>query len=225
MAAIHGVAGEWTRVKGSVTGLWPVFLGVAAAGFSVATAFFASASAGAAAFAVSIAATGFALARALKRIESYFKGARGEERVSGILRSLPDSYHVFNDFVALGTHVDHVVVGPAGVFSVETKNWRGEVTVEDGYILVDGSLPSREPLAQAVKEAALVKAQLEKLGWKGDVTPVLAFASDTFKSRMAEIGGAVVMNAGELQSSFAAGRTVIPPQEIDRLASLMENKR
>jgi len=225
MAAIHGVAGEWTRVKGSVAGLWPVFLGVAAAGFSVATAFFANASAGAAAFAVSIAATGFALARALKRIESYFKGARGEERVSGILRSLPESYHVFNDFVALGTHVDHVVVGPAGVFSVETKNWRGEVTVEDGYILVDGSLPSRAPLAQAVKEAALVKAQLEKLGWKGDVTPVLAFASDTFKSRMAEIGGAVVMNAGELQSSFAAGRTVIPPQEIDRLASLMENKR
>ena len=224
MAQIHGVAGEWTRVKGSVAGLWPVFLGVAAAGFSVATAFFASASIGSAAFAVSIAATGFALARALKRIESYFKGARGEERVSGMLRSLPEGYHVFNDFVALGTHVDHVVVGPAGVFSVETKNWRGEVTVEDGYILVDGSLPSREPLAQAVREASLVKAQLEKLGWKGDVTPVLAFASDTFKSRMAEIGGAVVMNACELQSSFAAGRTVIPPQEIDRLASLMENR-
>ena len=124
MAQIHGIAGEWTRVKGSVAGLWPVFLGVAAAGFSVATAFFASAPYGSAAFAVSVAATGFALARALKRMESYFKGARGEERVSGILRSLPDGYHVFNDFVALGTHVDHVVVGPAGVFSVETKNWR-----------------------------------------------------------------------------------------------------
>ncbi len=131
---------------------------------------------------------------------------------------------MFNDFVALGTHVDHVVVGPAGVFSVETKNWRGEVTVEDGYILVDGKLPSRAPLAQAVKEAALVKAQLERLGWKGDVTPVLVFASNSFKSKMAEIGGAVVMNAAELQASFAAGRTVIPPQETDRLASLMENK-
>ncbi len=224
MAQIHGIAGEWTRVKGSVAGLWPVFLGVAAAGFSVATAFFASAPYGSAAFAVSVAATGFALARALKRMESYFKGARGEERVSGILRSLPDGYHVFNDFVALGTHVDHVVVGPAGVFSVETKNWRGEVTVEDGYILVDGKLPSRAPLAQAVKEAALVKAQLERLGWKGDVTPVLVFASNSFKSKMAEIGGAVVMNAAELQASFAAGRTVIPPQETDRLASLMENK-
>jgi len=115
-------------------------------------------------------------------------------------------------------------VGPAGVFSVETKNWRGEVTVEDGYILVDGRLPSRAPLAQAVKEASLVKAQLERLGWKGDVTPVLAFASNSFKSRLAEIGGAVVMNADELKASFAGGRSVIPQQELDRLSSLMENR-
>ena len=40
MAKIHGVAGEWARVKGMVTGLWPLFLGVFAAGFSVAALVF-----------------------------------------------------------------------------------------------------------------------------------------------------------------------------------------
>ena len=38
MAKVHGVAGEWARVKGMVTGLWPLFLGVFAAGFAVAVA-------------------------------------------------------------------------------------------------------------------------------------------------------------------------------------------
>ncbi|MBR7180414.1 MAG: NERD domain-containing protein [Kiritimatiellae bacterium] len=223
MAVVHGIAGEWSRVKGSVTGLWPVFLGVAAAGFSVAVAFFASAAWGSALFAVSVAATGAALFGALHRIESYFKGARGEERVSGILKTLPDGYHVFNDFVAMGTHVDHVVVGPPGVFSVETKNWQGEVTVDDGYVLVDGSLPTRQPVAQAVKEAALVKSALKRLGWDGDVTPVLAFASGSFRPKMAEVSGAVVMNASGLVPGFSGGRRILSDEEVERLASLMEN--
>ena len=36
MARIHGIAGEWARVKGMVAGLWPLFLGVFAAGFAFA---------------------------------------------------------------------------------------------------------------------------------------------------------------------------------------------
>ena len=36
MAKVHGVAGEWARVKGMVTGLWPLFLGVFVAGFALA---------------------------------------------------------------------------------------------------------------------------------------------------------------------------------------------
>ena len=42
MAKIHGVAGEWARVKGMVTGLWPLFLGVFVAGFAVAATVFAN---------------------------------------------------------------------------------------------------------------------------------------------------------------------------------------
>ena len=223
MAEIHGVAGEWARVKGAVLGMWPVFLGMFFTGFSVATWAFASPGWGASLAVLSLVWTVAGAAKGLRHVERFFKGARGEERVAGILRALPDSYHVFNDFVAGSAHVDHVVVGPAGVFSVETKNWRGAVTVEEGHILVDGQLPSRPPLAQALKEAALVKSALAKAGWKGDVTPVLAFASDTFAAHCAELQGAVVINSCELGGSFASGRTVIPPDELDRLVSLMEN--
>jgi len=224
MAKVHGVAGEWARVKGMVTGLWPLFLGVFVAGFAVAVLAFRDLAWGFALLAAALAYCGWSLMKGLRHAERFFKGARGEERVAGILKSLPDAYHVFNDFLAGGKHVDHVVVGPAGVFAVETKYWKGSVTVEDGHVLLDGQLPDRDPLAQARKEAQLVKATLAAAGWSGSVTPVLAFASDTFCQHSAELQGAVVINSCELASGFSTERVVIPPAELGRLVSLMENR-
>ena len=223
MARVYGVAGEWARVKGMVTGLWPLFLGVFIAGFAVAATAFVDVVWGLALLVVAIIYSCWSLLKGLRHAERFFKGARGEERVSGILTHLPDTYHVFNDFVAGGKHIDHVVAGPAGVFAVETKYWRGNVTVEDGRILLDGRLPDRDPLVQAKKEAQLVKAALAAAGWNGVVTPVLAFASDTFRQHIAEVQGAVVMNSCELAKGFATERVVIPPAELERLVALMES--
>ena len=222
MAKVHGIAGEWARVKGTVVGLWPLFLGVFGAGFSCAL-LMQEPAIGATGLVASLVFMIVSLMKGLRRVESYFKGARGEEKVSGILATLPDSYHVFNDFAAGGRHVDHVVVGPSGVFAVETKCWRGKVTVEDGHILLDGQLPDRPPLKQVLNEAALVRSTLAAAGWNGQVSPVLVFASDTFVARSANIRGAVVMNSRELRSSFSTDRVVIPPAELDRLVILMEH--
>lgn len=225
MAHNHGVAGEWARVKGAITGLWPAFIGVFFLGASVAAWIFADAGWGAVCTVVSLLWVGISFYKGARRIESFYKGARGEEKVAGIIRSFSRDYHVFNDFVANGWHVDHVVVGPTGVYAVETKNWKGRVTEEDGHILVDGHLPSRPPLAQVIKEAQCVKSTLAKAGWTGDVTPILAFASDTFTARIAEIGGVVVINSCELKRSFDSGRVVLSAAEIERLVGLMEAMR
>lgn len=223
MAKIHGMAGEWARVKGTVAGLWPLFLCVFVAGFAAAAAAFWNLVIGGSVLLVTFAVASWCMMKGLRRVESYFKGARGEEKVAGILQTLPDAYHVFNDFVACGKHVDHVVVGPAGVFAVETKCWLGAVTIEEGHVLLDGQLPSRSPLSQVIREASLVRSQLASAGWEGVVTPVLAFASDTFAAHRAELNGAVILNSNELRTSFDTPRVVIPPAELDRLVSLMEN--
>lgn len=222
MAIVHGVAGEWARVKGSVIGLWPLFASIFAAGFAVAF-LLVSVLTGVFLLVLALGFGGWSLVRGLRHVERFFKGARGEERVAGILKELPDTYQVFNDFVADGSHIEHVVVGPAGVFAVETKYWKGNVTIEDGHILLDGQLPDRSPLTQACKEAQQVKGVLTRAGWTGAVTPVLAFASDTFRQHIAEIHGAVVLNSCELQKSFSTERVVIPPMELERLVALMES--
>lgn len=61
---------------------------------------------------------------------SWWKGAEGEHRVGAELAKLPDGFVVFNDFrFRCGEeewpdwNIDHVVVGPTGVFVIETKNY------------------------------------------------------------------------------------------------------
>lgn len=228
MAVVHGRAGEWTRVRGSVFGLWPLFLCVFVLGFALAMALFA-ASFALMAFALVLAVAALvgasiSLQKGFRCLERFMKGARGEEHVSGILKSLPDAYHVFNGFVAAGRHVDHVVVGPAGVFAVETKFWRGKVTLDGRHVLFDGQLPDRDPIVQVQKKAAAVRAVLAAKGWTGAVTPVLAFASDTFEAKIAEAQGVVVLNANHLLESFSAGGVQLSTAEQTRLAQLMETQ-
>ena len=223
MAKIHGIAGEWARVKGMVAGLWPLFLGVFASGFALAL-FLVAPLVAATLLVAALVWVIYSLVRGLRHVERFFKGARGEEKVAGILASLPDAYHVFNDFAAGRAHVDHVVVGPGGVFSVETKTWRGVVSVEESRILLNGQLPDRDPLAQTVKEAQLVRSALAAKGWDGPVTPVLVFASDSFAAHRANVRGVIVINSNELKAGFASERVVIPPAERDRLVGLMETE-
>lgn len=223
-AHVHGVPGEWARAQGVVMGLWPVFLGSFLAGFAIATWFVAGHAWGALLLAAAFAVIAVSAARGVTCVKRFYVGARGEERVAGMLARLPDRYHVFNDYVVSPrVHVDHVVVGPAGVFAVETKCWNGSVTVEEGNVLINGRLPDRSPLRQVRREAQLVKAKLAKFGWDGEVTPVLAFASDTFRAHIAEVKGAVILNSSELLRSFDAERVVIPPAELARLVGIMEN--
>ena len=221
MAKIHGIPGEWARVKGTVVGLWPLFLCVFAAGASAALVAFLPLWGGTL-LVCSLLGIIWSLMVGLRRVESFYKGARGEEKVSGILESLPEAYHVFNDFTVGRNHIDHVVAGPGGVFAIETKFWNGKVTVEDGHVLVDGQLPDRSPLSQANREATLVRNALAAAGWNGLVTPVVAFASDSFTAHRANLKGTVIINSNELRRSFDTDRVVIPPAELDRLVSLME---
>ena len=226
MAKVYGVAGEWARMRGTVFGLWPLFAGLFLMGLSVGLI------ASDASNGILVGGVGFVLSsiwcvitliKGLRHVERYFKGARGEEHVAGILKVLPDDYHVFNDFVARGKHIDHVIAGPAGVFAIETKFWHGRVTLEEGHILVDGRLPSRPPIPQVLKEADALKRHLSDLGWTGPVTPVLVFASDTFEAKVAEAKGVVIINSDYIKTAFSTGRAVLQPVELDRLVRLMEN--
>lgn len=222
MAVIHGVAGEWARVRGAVRGLRSLFVSIFVLGYTAAIMAHVSLQWGALAFVLSLCAVVYLLARGERRMENYYKGARGEEHISNLLSSLPDGYHVFHDFVAGAEHIDHVVLGPGGILAIETKFWNGKVSLAEGHILLNGQLPDRDPVAQTCREAALVRSWLTRHGWKGDVGAFLVFASNTFEMSRAESHGAMVVNADNLLESITTRREILSASEVSRLAQLME---
>ncbi len=56
-------------------------------------------------------------------------GAEGEESVIRVLQNLDSSFKVVNDVVIPGDrqNIDHIVVGSAGIFVIETKNYNGNI--------------------------------------------------------------------------------------------------
>jgi hypothetical protein len=66
----------------------------------------------------------------LPLVERHDRGATGEEQVGGVLDGLAgDGWHVIHDASLGHGNVDHILIGPAGVFTVETKSHPGPVRV------------------------------------------------------------------------------------------------
>jgi hypothetical protein len=61
-------------------------------------------------------------------------GLRGQNRTVDILTVLDDDYYLLNNLKLPGRadDVDHLVVGPNGIFALETKNHRGHIYCRDG---------------------------------------------------------------------------------------------
>ncbi len=89
---------------------------------------------------------------------NYLKGADGEHLVGYLLEDLPASYHLFHGLqLEAGSDIDHVAVGPGGIFLLSTKNWRGLLTVStDGKLLHNGKLPDGGDVLQKTRRAAMM---------------------------------------------------------------------
>lgn len=66
----------------------------------------------------------------LPMVDRHDRGASGEEHVGGLLdRLAADGWRVIHDASLGRGDVDHIVIGPAGAFTVETKSHAGPIAV------------------------------------------------------------------------------------------------
>jgi hypothetical protein len=65
----------------------------------------------------------------LPLVDRHDRGATGEEQVGGLLDGLQEGWHAIHDASLGHGNVDHILIGPAGVFTVETKSHPGPVRV------------------------------------------------------------------------------------------------
>jgi hypothetical protein len=87
------------------------------------------------------------------------------ERITGLwLGRLPEGWFVFHDVPVgvRGGNIDHVVIGPGGVFTINTKNLSGAIRVNRRSIVHDGVRTDFLPkaTAEAQRAARLLSAAI-----------------------------------------------------------------
>ncbi len=124
------------------------------------------------------------LGRAEGRGRTRGRQAEGERRAAALLARLPETYVVFNDFAPAAGHglpakwrIDHVVIGPSGVFAIETE-CSAERRVEPASVSRNTSLHVRSVQRRAVEFRHALAAWSS--GSLGDlfVKPMLVYAQD-----------------------------------------------
>lgn len=132
---------------------------------------------------VGVAVAAWQSYRHLPRLRALRLAEDGEKAVGQLLEGLRAAgYAVFHDLVGEGFNVDHVLIGPAGVFSIETKTWskpkKGspEITFDGETLRAAGWEPDRNPIAQARAQASWLRGLLaESTGKTLPVRPVVLF--------------------------------------------------
>lgn len=99
--------------------------------------------------------------RLQRSAEMWERGAEGEVAVARVLDALPDGWVTLHDLAWPGrqrANIDHVVIGPGGVFVVDAKNWSGRVEVRDQVLLQNGR--QRETAVSSVTSAAIAVQEI-----------------------------------------------------------------
>ena len=133
--------------------------------------------------------------RKLKAEKRAIRGAKAEERIGGILEDLNEDYYVLHDIESPYGNIDHIVIGKYnGVFLIETKAHGGRVEVSDDTLLVNGKMPEKNFIAQALKNAYWLRDEISQvIGVKPWITPVVVF-TNAFVSPTKPIKGVSIIN-------------------------------
>lgn len=154
--------------------------------------------------------------------ESWFSGAHGELKVGALLSKLGDEWTVLHA-VPVGTgdsDVDHVLVGPAGVFTINTKRHRGKkIWVSERMLMVSGQKTDhlRNSRHEAKRASKILSAAT---GMQIDAHPILAIvdpAGFTFRQRPKDVS---IMDARALRRWLKRLKPTLEPDEVQRIASV-----
>ena len=98
-------------------------------------------------------------------IRAWAIGAEGEAITARELAKLPAPHVALHDFRIPGTrsNVDHVVIGPGGVFVVETKRMQGRLRVRRGVVYIGGRRTGM--VEEVMGEAQVVQTALDGHGY------------------------------------------------------------
>jgi hypothetical protein len=129
----------------------------------------------------------------LKRAKQAERGAIAEEKTGAILEALAEGHFVIHDFYTGRGNIDHILIGPKGIFTLEVKSHHGAVSLENGILLCDGQQFEKDFLKQAWAECFAVREILANWDIKEPkAEPLIVFSNAFVKVRGKANGVAVI---------------------------------
>jgi hypothetical protein len=109
-----------------------------------------------------------------RKYRIYEGGWKGEKQVVNLLKNrLGDEYFLINDLYlkAGGGDIDQIVLGPSGVFVLETKNWSGVITCNgDDWHRLGKPKFAGNPSLQVKRNATKVKRIIDNVDLKKELS-------------------------------------------------------
>ncbi|MFC8454609.1 nuclease-related domain-containing protein [Kitasatospora sp. NPDC057223] len=154
-------------------------------------------------------------------------GLRGERLVGGRLNRLRrDGWRVLHSVqFSSGTDIDHLVIGPPGVFTVNTKHHRGAAVWQGDYaITVNRAATPYVPVSQS--ESAKVARMLSaRSGFSVPVQPVIAVvgaASITIGSALAPV---LLLDGADVDRRLSGRSPQLLGDQVERIFAVARDSR
>lgn len=154
-----------------------------------------------------------------KRID-FRKGATGEALVGYILAGFPDAYRIIPGVETSFGDIDHVVVGPTGVYAVDTKNWRGIVTADgEGELLLNGR-PTKKPAIGNLFRSIMTTKKMIKIRSALDpyVRGVLVFPAARVEAKWGTTGSVHCITDEQLYDYIVEKKKRLTKKEIELIS-------
>jgi len=160
--------------------------------------------------------------RMLANAEKWERGAEGESRTAEVLSGLGPEWIVRHDLSWPGrryANLDHVAIGPTGIFVIDSKNWSGSITIRDGVLRQNGYRREREVAAcgdSALAVAALVPE------FASVCHPVLCFVRD--EPVQVAVNEVRLCSSPTLLTTIAAGPLVLDATQVRWIEAALQTQ-
>jgi hypothetical protein len=161
---------------------------------------------------------------------NYQQGFEGEKQVTEVLSStLSDDYFLINDVQLVAgkrSNIDHIVLGPTGIFVLETKNHSGKIVCYGDRWTGIGQNPFTQARVNASRVYKVIKASgifESKLPW---IQAVVVFANKKIVLDRRKAPSKVeVVKIDELSNYITQETRRLSAQEIESMSKEILNVR
>lgn len=147
----------------------------------------------------------------------YKKGMMGEASVASALKNLDNNYLLINDLKLKGKmgNIDHIILGPNGIFAIETKSFRGDIGCNSD------EWTRRTKCSSSIKDLESPSYQVKRNA--AEIRQLLQSAGDTVKGKSLFVDGIVVFTDPEAHLELKS--PTVPVLKLGELCDYIKNSK